>query len=229
MISIIIGVRERIENIKLLCKDLSVNDSNVFYDDNSEGPLMSVIRGLKEFKNKDSHILILQDDACLCNNFLQKCDIIINTHPTKVIGLFPYDFLDKKINPIQSDSPYYGLKILSGVGIIFPTIYADKFIEYCSVYGDCWMDDLTLRNFCLCNQIKMIQTIPALVQHIGDKSILNERERIRRTEYFYNGETINWSSEKINELKYYSSLDIEIAKHKEWQEKFLKNLAKRGS
>ena len=203
------GVRSRDDNIKVLLDALKLSSNNVIYDDNKEGPLKSLITGLSKFNNC-THNIILQDDCLLCNNFISICEQMIQTHPDKVIGLFPYDFLDEKVLPLESDSPYYGLKILSGVGIIFPSKYSKDFIEYAKEKGDPWKDDMSLRDFCLDFNIEMLQTIPAIIQHIGDVPVIDKSNPygIRRSKYFQeNPIDIDWKNKNINHLDYYSSQD----------------------
>lgn len=206
----VVAVRERLSYVEKLREKLSLDYDSIFYDDEKKGPLNSIINILNTFKDY-SHVIILQDDAFPCNNFLNKCKDIIDAHPNKVVALYPYDFMDEEINPINSESPYYNLKILSSVGLIFPNIYIKDFLDYVNKYGDSWRDDKTIREFCLSKSIHMIQTIPALVQHIGDNSIIAPDNPIRRTNYFYEDGNINWKSTKINSLDYYSSLDKRVA------------------
>ena len=67
----------------------------------------------------------------------------------------------------------------------------------------------------------MLQTVPAVVQHIGDQSIFDKKNSIRRSKYFYQDNNIDWLSKKINHLKYHSALERMISeKDKEFTDVF---------
>lgn len=226
----IIGVIERKGLISQLCTRLNLAEKSVIYDNNKLGPLSSVIKSLAVNENNVSHTVLLQDDAWPCNNFNDICEQIIATHSNSVVGLFPFDFMDEEVKPINgSTSPYYDVGILSGVGLIFPNKYTNAFIEFAKKSPYPREDDRTILMFCRTNNIEVLQTVPAVVQHIGDKSILSETEVVRRSNYFDIDMDVNWNSLKVNHLRYHSSLERKVAEKIEWSKQYIKNLTKERS
>lgn len=227
---VIIGIKERQPLIDRICKQVKVN--YILLDENKRGPLNSVITFLKSLNWENfTHTIFLQDDAYLCNNFLNISNSIIKTHPDKVVGLFPWDFLDSFIVPINNGIPYYDVGTLSGVGIIFPNIYANDYLDFAvsSPYPN--QDDLTLQLFCEQKGIDMIQTVPAVVQHCDNGSYWNCDKGFneRRVKYFELNPIANWESTKVNYLKYHSHREKLIAEKIEWSKQYIKNLVKERS
>lgn len=223
----IIGVEQRNYLIKNICNKIKID--YIFIDKHNDGPLNNVIVALTKLSTLSniSHVIILQDDALPCDNFQEICDNIIQSHPNDVIGLFPYDFLDDEVQiDKNSVSPYYDVGKLSGVGVIIPTIYVEHYLKYLKQNGDKFnrQDDLALYSFCKENNIQMLQTVPAVVQHIGDQSIFDKKNSIRRSKYFYQDNNIDWLSKKINHLKYHSALERMISEKVEKSKEYIKRI-----
>lgn len=193
----IIGVQSRMEMITKLQEKLSIPSENIILDKVQSGPLSSVITALKNGKDED-YVLLIQDDAWPCDNFYDICDKIFNTHPDAIVGLFPFDLDRKNLDNINKTSPYYYVEVLSAVGIIFPTKYIDQFLVFCETDGIPKKDDTTIFNFCKKYNIPVYQTLPAVVQHLGDKSILWPNAPKRVAMYFENHDKYDWSSTDIN-------------------------------
>lgn len=49
-------------------------------------------------------------------------------------------------------------------------------------------------------KIPILTTIPAIIQHIGDVSVIDPSKPIRRTQYFERDPVANWASQKINKF-----------------------------
>ena len=222
---IIIGIKERQLFIDNLCKKTKVD--KIILDKTKQGPLHSVILALSEsYLSDDDYFIILQDDALPCNNFLQICEKITQSHPKSVVGLFPYDFLDKEVKPTNNNCPYYDLGILSGVGIILPAIYQKKYLEFAKKSETPMQDDLTLYNFCRKENIEIIQTVPAVVQHIGAESFLSKGASERKSDYFEENPIANWESRKVIHLKYHSTLERKLTENLERSQRYLRSLTK---
>lgn len=226
----IIGVERRKKLIIKLCNKLNLTNENVIYDADQNGPLFSVIKALEANKKRVAYTVLLQDDAWPCDDFYNICEMIICAHPNSIIGLFPFDFIDDEIVPIETSiSPYYDVGIFSGVGVIFPNKYSEKFIEFAKFSPYPREDDRTMAAFAKINNIEILQTVPAVVQHIGDESILFKDGIIRRSNYFNIDMDVDWNSSQINHLKYHSSLERKIAEKVEWSKQYIKNLVKERS
>lgn len=223
--TLVIGIKERKSFIENICKKIKVD--KIVLDKTKQGPLHSVIVALSEVcLINDDYFIILQDDALPCNNFLQICEKITRSHPKSVVGLFPYDFLDKEVKPVNNNCPYYDLGILSGVCVIFPAIYREKYLEFAKKSETPMQDDLTLYNFCQQENIEMIQTVPAVVQHIGAESFLNKGASERKSDYFDENPIANWESREVVRLKYHSTFERKLNENLERSQKYLRSLTK---
>lgn len=223
--TLIIGIKERQLFIEDTCRKIKID--RIVLDDTKQGPLYSIIMAFSEVcLTDDDYFIILQDDALPCNNFLQVCEKITQSHPKSVIGLFPYDFLDKEVEPTNNNCPYYDLGVLSGVGVILPAIYREKYLEFAKKSETPMQDDLTLYNFCRQENIEMIQTVPAVVQHIGAESFLNKGAGERKSDYFEENPIANWESREVIHLKYHSTFERKLAENLERSQRYLRNLTK---
>ena len=190
-------------NVDQLKNILSLSDCDIVYDKGDNSPLSTAISAWgKPYMNGITHRVLLQDDVQVCNGFAKICDRISLSHPNEVVGLFPFDTLN--IDFDLNDSPFYDLSILSGCAIMMPVKYIESFIEYAKEKPVENRDNWTLRAFCEDNGIRMIQTVPALVQHIGDVSLFCASSGIRRTKYFQENPIADWDTQKINTPKFYS-------------------------
>lgn len=225
---IIMGCHERDVNIDILLNKLELSKNNVVYDNNHDGPLSTALKAWTyQYNSEITHRILLQDDAAVCDNFKQICERIVVAHPNEVIALFPFDTI--KIEFEHSDTPYYDLKIFSGVGIIMPVKYIDGFCIYAKEHPFKDKDNWTLYNYCKEQNIRMIQTVPALVQHLGDYSLYDTNADVRRVKCFDENPVANWDSKEIITPKYYSEFEREMAKKLEWSKQYIKNLAKERS
>lgn len=197
----LIACRERQAYIDELVKMVRIDD--IFYDDEHRGPLGNTIRALESDKCNDcDYIMMLQDDCIPCNNLVEICSQIVDAHPDNVIALFPWDFL--KNTPSQSDTPFYEADIVSGLGLILPQKYHKDYLKFART-SPSYFEDSTMKMFCEKFEIKMIQTIPALVQHRQGKSILTPKleNEFRITKYFTKNPVADWSNEKVVSLEEY--------------------------
>lgn len=224
----IMGCKERKENIERIVDKLFLQQSDVCYDED-RNPLHTAIKAWnQEFTSDITHRVLLQDDIELCKDFIDICNRIVKTHPDKVIALFPFDTIniDFEIN----ETPFYDLKILSGAGIICPTIYIESFVKYANEFPYKDKDNWTLYYFCKKNNIRMIQTVPALIQHIGDFSLYeNLYDETRRTPVFSGQKEVDWENKKINTPKYYDIIDKKVDEKIKWSKQYIKNLTKERS
>ena len=204
----LIAVRERQEYVDEL-KTLTRIDE-VFYDDEHKGPMKNTLKALHSPKCKDvDYIMMLQDDGIPCDNMLEISDIIVSTHPDKVIVMHAFDFIDKSVEPYRdSDSPYYDIKYISGLGVILQRKYLEDYINIAMAYR-CYYEDITMRAYCDSRNIMTITTIPDLIQHRGGKSILcpNLQNDKRISRYFVKNPIADWENKNINILKWHTEAE----------------------
>lgn len=200
----IYGVHERDVMIANTVNKLGLSYDNVHYDDRIERGLMMYTAKkawLAPIPNGVTHRVALADDVEVCDGFWEICEQIVETHPDKIISLFPYEFMER--NPLIDgyDTPYFKCSILSGCAIIMPVQYIKPCFEYVKDrFNDVCADDEGIQAYADSHGIGMLTTIPAIIQHIGDISIANVGCFIRRTVYYQNKPMANWLNKKV--LKY---------------------------
>lgn len=172
----IYGTHQRDFLIEPLRQTLNLSKENVIYDDRPNGGLVMYTfqkAFMQPLDNDITHRLCIPDDMIVCNDFINITNKIIEAQPDKIICLFPYCFHEHEDLYEKVYSPYIKNNgIVTGNGIILPVQYINPFFE--------WVHKVFKENFdeareewCLykwaeLNNIQIINTIPSLVQHIGD-------------------------------------------------------------
>lgn len=213
----IYGCHSRDEMIEAYKKELG-NDLDIIYDDRENGgnAYYTIRKALLSPINEDTtHLLALPDDMQLCNNFLEKLEFIVNKFPKKIICLYPCHF--NALKRVYS-TPYHRVMTLAACGLVFPVQIIKEMIDwidscYTKYKGftvDNLIDDTAMQAWATDYSVDMITTIPALVQHIGDNSLLGDFP-IRRTNYFIDDLTeeqlkdVDWNSDEIMQWRYGSA------------------------
>ena len=209
----IYGCHVRDENIHLCQQALNLSDSDIVYEDRPNGgnAYYTFRRALLEpVPEGVTHRLVLPDDMKLCSNFLERLTFLVNKFPKKVIELYPFDY---NFMENLGYTPYYRVITLAACGIVFPVQIIKEMVEwidncytkYTGYTVDNLIDDMAVQAWCNDYRVDMITTLPSLVQHIGDVSLLGDFP-VRRTKWFLDDmseedlEKINWSSDKIREF-----------------------------
>lgn len=178
----------RIENVNKTCSILNLTQNKVVFDDRTDGG-DAMYTALKTWslplEKQYTHRLVLQDDIELCNNFRLIVEKIAASNPDNIISLF------HELNYFRKEK-YIPLRRLYGCGILMPVKYIENFINY--VNENRYKDDKSIENFkhdtfaiysfALINKIKMLDTNPSLLQHIGDNSLIDPTWEIRKYNYF---------------------------------------------
>ena len=210
----ITGVHSRDKYINELLKQLNLNKNCVYYDDLTppgHEPVKHVCTNwLYPIEQDVTHRIVLTDDVQLCDNFYNYVYKIIENFPNAVIGLFPNDDLEiypqyaKQIQQYISSksSPYWKVSFVSGQAIVMPQEYIQPCFNYIlENHNENTPDDNAISDWCNSNDITMITTIPALIQHIGDVSVIDARRPIRRTKYFQEDvSNANWDDTTLNKI-----------------------------
>lgn len=210
----IVGCHSRDNLISQIISRLHLSNDDIIYDDRPNGgnALYTVLKALKSFNVENcDHIVILADDAYPCDNFLSLLQNVIDKYPNDIISLFPLDdfeFFENKKLQIRKYvteksyiSPYWIGTFIHGVGYVIPSQYLVSLIDFLTYeYTETAIDDNEITKFAKLNNIRIINTLPSLVQHIGDDSLLNKESPIRRTKYFSNHTSANWDSDILNKL-----------------------------
>lgn len=151
---------------------LQDRESVVQYNGKTRNILGCFNRALKSFENTDvTHVLVLQDDADLCDDFLPILQRCCEKFENAVWSLFSSRV---KSEDRKTASPYIRIRGYGvyGVGIVFPMKYFQDFMDWqkeCVPEGF-EHDDVVIGEYCKQNGIDVMSTIPSLLQHLGGKS-----------------------------------------------------------
>lgn len=162
------GVREIDESYKQI-------DYNLYYDINNL-PHACYINLLKDVKDKDDDILILEDDLKLCKNFIDKITPVINEYKDKIINFFWQPMRNVKHTTIETKGFCYTQCVYYPKGMI------NKF------YNDLQEPNFSyarnIRQALEKNNIPFVNVRPHYLQHIGDESLIWKGLCVRRSGMF---------------------------------------------
>lgn len=197
----IYGVHDREHMITNLLNKLELDKSRVHYDDRPNGGLVIYTAKkawLAPIPDGTTHRIALADDNDICENFVSIATLIAETHPNDIISFFPYEFMRRNEQIEGLDTPYFKSHSLFGSAIMMPVKYIEPCFEYIKKqFDDNVPDDDGIWAWAQKENIRILTTIPAMVQHIGDDSILEPGRSIRRTVYFDPKADANWKSKKV--------------------------------
>lgn len=201
------GVTKRMPLIKNIVDKLNLTDDDVYLDDRPNGgdafyTSKKALLATPAFEI--SHRIVLQDDVEVCNNFKEIVAEIIKTHPDKIIALFPWDFYLKMVIDANKDivgtTPYVAnSKHVTGCGFILPCKYIQSYLNWAEerCHKDFYEDEAWFK-WAKDNGVTILNTIPALIQHLGDESLVfKDNALIRRTEFYEENPRANWDSTLI--------------------------------
>lgn len=202
------AVKAREEMIKKEYIDTGVcTEDDIVYDDRPNGGAC-IYNNLRawEMPCETTHRLCMADDLHLCENFREYIQKIIDAHPDDVITLYNacYDWYKYDLYPAK-ESPYYLNKQFCANATIMPIKYVPIYKQWLlDKFGDNWVnmiDDEQLYNWCFTTNHRNLCTIPTLIQHIGNQSILTPDAGIRYTCAFKEKakdlDKINWASQVV--------------------------------
>ena len=192
----IFGVPERMDWIEKNKAILNLPDENIFIDYDHIGCAPTAKRTWLK-KTDKPYTMVLADDAELCDGFMSYCERAVKAHPRSIISLFPFQFT-KPVpgSKLPTKSPYVLTKTLSGCGIIMRTEWVEPCID--SWHPDAKGDDTSIQAWATKQRIKILTTLPALIQHIGDVSVCDPTRVLGRTPYFdKNPVNVDWDSKYV--------------------------------
>ena len=195
--------------IKKTVEKLGLDWNDVVFDDRETGGdayYTARKAFLSALESGAEHAIILQDDIEVCNNFREIASEIIETHPDKIIALFPCDkWVDGRLayrRELVGKTPYVRNNwYTTGCGFILPIKYIPKLLEHWDY--ECksnpkFTEDSSLFKWALLNRIMILNTVPALVQHLGNESLVSgARAKIRITKHYKENPIANWKSKTI--------------------------------
>jgi len=197
----IFGVAARQAMIQATRQKLLESDIEVHYDDRpSGGDVLYTAKKawLSPVDGGITHRVVLADDVEVCNGFLSYVSDMINAHPDDIISLFPFDHMERNAAIENLKTPYLEANILSGCAIVMPVSYIKPCFDYiAAVFENRCADDEGIQAWANAKGKRILTTIPAIVQHIGDDSIANKGCPIRRTVYYEPTPHADFSIKKV--------------------------------
>lgn len=153
-----------------------------------------------DVSNLSGWSMLIQEDCEICDGFIDIVGQIMTAHPNTIFSFFPYYYMDKTVT-VDKDNPFWEAEIVSGCCIAVPNKYIGEMVQYMrrQKHLSCG-EDLVIGWFAHENKIPILTTIPAIIQHIGDVSVIDPSKPIRRTQYFERDPVANWASQKINKF-----------------------------
>lgn len=174
----------RRENVRKILSKLSLQENVVIWDDRENGgDAMYTAKKAwtSPVPNGCTHRLVLQDDIEICDNFIDIVEQISIKNTSQIVSLFHCE-------KYEDDIRYISTRRLWGCAIMMPVSFIPLCWEYIEhIPEKPWCGDnakIIMRhdNDCIAlwsidNSIPVINTIPSLVQHIGDDSLVGIKEK----------------------------------------------------
>lgn len=165
----IMAVRSRKAIVDKLLNQLQMDESAVFYDDEKLGCIGNALRIWgTPLKEDETHLLVLQDDVEVVNNFVEIANKCIAQFPKAIFGFYNYVL---RHEDKHRDSPYILMKNhnVKGESMLMPKEYIQGYIDFYNTelkskgYPH---DDATCRMYALLNDIPVFSTIPCIVNNL---------------------------------------------------------------
>ena len=188
----------RAENVRRMLDALNLPDSVVIWDNRPDGgDAMYTARKAWEYPMPDgcTHRLVLQDDAEICDGFTAIAEQVAGRHTDKVIT-----FMHE--GSIESNERYVPFVFSVGVAIMIPAHLIPKLwafvdndlIRYTGpTYDRVIKHDTTCIRLWMANRgVPCVTTVPSIVQHIGDESLVGSKDKRISTDYTKNPPLTGW-------------------------------------
>lgn len=175
----------RRDNVLKMLTDLGMDESIVVWDDRENGgDAMYTARKAWQFPLPEgcTHRLVLQDDGELCEGFLAVAQQAAKSHPNSIVS-----FMHE--GERQTEQRYLEEVFTVGVALMIPVCLLDDLWRFVDVDMMKLPEEFrkkTLPHDTSCirlwmreRRIKSYTTVPTLVQHIGDESLVGiDRKRV---------------------------------------------------
>lgn len=188
----------RYENVMKILSAISMSEDIVVWDDREHGgDAMYTAQKAWTLPIPDgcTHRLVLQDDIEICDSFLDIVEQVAEQHPAQVVSLFHCE-------QYQDDTKYVEARRLWGCAIMIPSSLVKQCWNYIeSIPQKPWYKNMgdVMRHDTDCimvwavnNGIQIINTVPSLVQHIGDESLVGIKEKRIAQDFVKSPPIIGW-------------------------------------
>lgn len=187
--------REHVEHILAV---LSLPEDAVAWDDReTTGDAMytSLKAWTQPLPDGCTHRLVLQDDVEPCDNFLEIAEQVAANFPAQIVSFFHCE-------RYPDGTRYKRTSFLWGCAVMLPATLVKNcwdFIEripeqpwYRNAGDIMHHDDNCILAWAVFNEVPIINTVPALVQHVGDMSLVGTAEKRTAPDYTKTPPTTGW-------------------------------------
>ena len=188
----------RRENVDRILSALSLPEDVVSWDDRETGgdAMYTAKKAwLAPIPENCTHRLVLQDDVEVCEGFSEIAEKVAKKTPGQIVSFFHCE-------KYPCDCRYKRTFFLWGCAIMIPASLVKDcwdFIEHIPEYpwyrnaGDILKhDDNSILAWAVMRNIPIINTVPALVQHLGDVSLVGITEKRVSQDYIKNPPLSGW-------------------------------------
>lgn len=187
----------RAENVEKILASLDLPPKTVYWDDRIKGG-DAMYTAKKAWSAPVpigcTHRLVIQDDILVCNNFCEIANKIAEKYPDEVITFFHCDNFPQDIR-YQIDTNIYGC------GIMIPVKYLNDLWDFIYMELDDTIpehhniklrDTSCIRVWARTRDIPCYTTVPSLLQHIGDTSLVGIKKQRVAPDYCENPNIEEW-------------------------------------
>lgn len=165
----IVSVLERFHMAKALKEKINLPNTDIVCDVTRSGSWHGTKLAWKTLKPTDTHLLVMEEDAGICNNFYQTVLKIIEARPDHIISLFDTRGF-KHINmwAEKNDSHWATLSAgASGVAVLMPAQKVLEFLKFeaSMISAEIPYEDTRLWAFMKWYGYKTWVTVPNIVEH----------------------------------------------------------------
>lgn len=173
----------RRKNVEKILIALSLPEKTVSWDDRKYGgDAMYTARKAWTQPIPDwcTHRLVLQDDIEVCDNFLEIAEKVADKYTNQIVSFFHCERYSENVR-------YVHTRMLWGCAVMIPANLVSSCWDYIEhIPEQPWYrnaqdilrhDDNCIVAWAVENQIPMINTVPSLVQHHGDDSLIGCKEK----------------------------------------------------
>ena len=130
--------------------------------------------------------LVLQDDAILCDNFIERAEALLK-EPDAVYSFYLGARKAHKFPKVESEIKTNWLSW--GVAVCIPTKIIPHMMGWCSVQPSDVPDDTRIARYCKAKGISVIYPLPSIVNHRHDEqSLVGNANSGGRKAYWFIGE-----------------------------------------
>ena len=177
----IFAVPERKEWAERNQKLLKIPDDHMIWDKEHIGVIPTAKKAWL-IETKKPFVMVMNDDAEICKDFIKYCEKIITLHPDHIISLFPFQFRTRRqVRNKARRSPYIATTEVMGLGVIMKKEYIKTCLDS---WDEKFGDYVNITRWAIANEIPILTTLPSIIQHIGDDSIQDPLRTIGRTDFF---------------------------------------------